>query len=65
MKELEAVLWEFETANIKAHSMDVSLEFWKELQSSKLTHMKPNGEVMYKYLTVNVDPKLETKFRLY
>lgn len=65
MKELESVLWELESANVRAHNLDVSLEFWKMLQCDRQVLLKSNGEIFYRYLKVNVNPKLEEKFRLY
>ena len=64
-KYLDTVLWEFESADIRAHKIDVSLEFWRILQASKYIRLKPNGDVFYKYLQVNVNPKQEVDFLLY
>ena len=65
MKDLDAVLWEFETADIRAHRIDVSLKFWKDLQRCKHIRLKPNGDIFYKYLKINVNPDQEIDFLLY
>lgn len=65
MRDLEAVLWELESAGGKATNLDVSLEFWKDLQVSNHIRLAANGDVFYKYLQVNINPKQETEFVLY
>lgn len=65
MKELESVLWELESAGGKATNLDVSLEFWKKLQCSNHVRLAANGDIFYKYLQVNIDPKLEENYQLY
>lgn len=65
MRDLEAVLWDIESAGGKPHIMDVSLEFWKDLQASHHIRLASNGDVFYKYLQVNINPKQETDFILY
>lgn len=39
VEELEAVLYELESADIRAHTLKVSLEFWRKLQPSKYIHL--------------------------
>lgn len=64
-KDLDAVLWELESVNIRTHVLDVSLEFWSRLQCSRYILLKSNGDIFYKYLKVNVNPKQEVDFLLY
>lgn len=63
--ELETVLYELESANIKASTLKVSLEFWRRLQLTKHIRINRDGDIFYKYLSVKVDPKQETDFLLY
>ena len=63
--ELETVLYELESANIKASTLKVSLEFWRRLQLTKYIRINRDGDIFYKYLSVKVDPKQETDFLLY
>lgn len=63
--ELETVLYELESANIKASTLKVSLEFWRRLQLTKHIRINRDGDIFYKYLSVKVDPKQETNFLLY
>ena len=63
--ELETVLYELESANVKASTLKVSLEFWRRLQLTKHIRINRDGDIFYKYLSVKVDPKQETNFLLY
>lgn len=65
MDELEALLWEFESAGIRANTLNVSLTFWKQLNSDKHIRLTPTGEIYYRYLFVNVNPKQESNFEIY
>lgn len=65
VEDLDAVLYELESADIKASMLDVSLEFWKRLQMDKHIRLTPNGDIFYKYLKINVNPQQETNFLLY
>lgn len=65
MEELESVLWELESAGGRANEVEVSLEFWKEMQCSSHIRLTQTGDIFYKYLIVNVNPQQETNFLLY
>ena len=65
VEELEIVLYELESANVKASTLKVSLEFWHRLQPTKHIRINRDGDIFYKYLSVKVSPKQETNFLLY
>ena len=65
VEDLDAVLYDLESANIKANTLEISLEFWRKLQSSKHICVNRDGDIFYKYLNVKLNPKQETNFLLY
>ena len=65
MEDLEAILWELESAGGHPNNIDVSLEFWKEMQTSSHIRLTQTGDIFYKYLKVNVNPHQEINFLMY
>ena len=65
VEELDAVLYELESANVKASTLEVSLEFWRKLRPTKHIRVNRDGDIFYKYLNVKINPKQETNFLLY
>ena len=65
IEDLDSVLWEFESAEGKPTILEVSLEFWKELQNTKHIRLCQNGDIFYRYIKVVINPKQETNFILY
>lgn len=65
MDELESVLWELETADVKPSTIKVSLGFWKKMQPDRHVRLNQDGDIFYRYLQVKVNPKQEVDFLLY
>ena len=65
VEKLDAVLYELESANVKASTLEVSLEFWRKLRLTKHIRISRDGDIFYKYLSVKLNPKQETNFLLY
>lgn len=65
MDELEAVLWELESAGVKPSTVKVSLGFWKQMQHDHHVRLNQYGDIFYRYLRVKVNPKQEKDFLLY
>ncbi len=65
VEDLDAVLYELESANIKANTLEISLDFWRKLQLSKYVRLNQYGDIFYKYLKIYVNPKQEISFLLY
>ena len=65
IEDFDSVLWEFESAGGKPGILEVSLEFWKELQNTKHIRLCQNGDIFYRYIKVIINPKQETNFILY